>query len=425
MTEETDSSRGRLTRLLPSGGLPRRLYFQTLIFSLGAGLTAGGNVVFFVKYLRLTAEQIGVGLSVAMAVSAACTLPLGKLVDRWGPRRVWFGCAIAEVVLHLLYPFSQALWMFVAIQAILTVVTSTGNSARSVYSYAVISGPTRVKTLAHFRTGFNVGFTVGGLVAAGILLLPSDRLLVLVPLCAAALFVVNTVYIARLPKVANETRRTKPKSEAPGRAALRNGKFVLFCLLNGLIGTHQTVLMVILPLWILRGTSAPPWVVPGILIVNTALVITSQVWLSRLADTLRGAIRASALGSLAAGIACALLALTGHGDVAAVMLLLIVGVVGLTLCEMWQSAGEWGWFPHFAPAAQRGEYQAVLRLAAQIPMFLAPVAFTQVVIGGGRVGWIAVALLYGAVAVVVPMLGHRVRAWDDEASATVEEGSRT
>ena len=56
-----------------------------------------GSAVFFTQIVGLSAVQVGIGITVGEAASFLFAVPLGKVADRIGPKRMWaigaFGAA--------------------------------------------------------------------------------------------------------------------------------------------------------------------------------------------------------------------------------------------------------------------------------------------------------------------------------------------
>ena len=62
---------------------------QSVLFAIGEGTFLTGSAVFFTQIVGLSAGQVGLGLTVAGVVSFFLAVPLGKLADRIGPKRMW------------------------------------------------------------------------------------------------------------------------------------------------------------------------------------------------------------------------------------------------------------------------------------------------------------------------------------------------
>ena len=60
-----------------------------MLSAFGEGAFLTGSAVFFTAVVGLSAQQVGLGLSIAAAVQFACSVPLGRLADRIGAKRMW------------------------------------------------------------------------------------------------------------------------------------------------------------------------------------------------------------------------------------------------------------------------------------------------------------------------------------------------
>ena len=73
----------------PPSSLAGRLSVQSLLFATGEGAFLAGSAVYFGVILGLSLGQVGIGLTVAAIASFLAVVPAGKLVDRFGPKRMW------------------------------------------------------------------------------------------------------------------------------------------------------------------------------------------------------------------------------------------------------------------------------------------------------------------------------------------------
>src|SRR4029078_7004208 len=89
-----------LRRLVPPTPLSRRLAMQSLLFATAQGTFLTGSAVFFIQVVGLHPYQGGLGLTIAAAVSFLVPSPAGRLVDGFGPKRMW---ALATVVSACLF----------------------------------------------------------------------------------------------------------------------------------------------------------------------------------------------------------------------------------------------------------------------------------------------------------------------------------
>src|SRR4051794_18335407 len=109
--------RDRLTTLVGPTPLVRSLAGQSVISAFGEGAFLTGSAVFFTVVVGLTAQQVGLGLSIAALVRFAMSVPLGKLADRIGSKQMWQLASALEAAMYAVWPLLTGWWPFVAMMA--------------------------------------------------------------------------------------------------------------------------------------------------------------------------------------------------------------------------------------------------------------------------------------------------------------------
>src|SRR3954447_25181951 len=89
----------------PPSPLAGRLSVQSLLFALGEGTFMTGSAAFFTLIVGLAAAQVGLGLTLAGAAAFLVAFPMGKLVDRFGPKRMWAVSATGQAAMFAVWPF--------------------------------------------------------------------------------------------------------------------------------------------------------------------------------------------------------------------------------------------------------------------------------------------------------------------------------
>ncbi|MDQ6642435.1 MAG: MFS transporter, partial [Actinomycetota bacterium] len=148
-----------LRRLLPPTPLARKLSAQSILFAVGEGVFITGNAVFFTQIVGLSAAQVGLGLSISGVVVFGLSVPMGKLADRVGPKRMWALSALLEACLYLAYPWIRGFVMFTAILVALAIVGAGGHTGRGAYTIDAFPREERVRSMAFMRSALNIGFT--------------------------------------------------------------------------------------------------------------------------------------------------------------------------------------------------------------------------------------------------------------------------
>jgi MFS family permease len=386
----------------PKKGLTRRLYLQTLLFSIGTGAFLSMGPVFFSKYAGLTPKEIGIGLSVGLGVGVVLGPLMGRLSDFFPPRNVWALVCFLEAASYLCFPLVSTAVALAAVMAVQAVVQSLGNAGRTAYIIGQIPVSERVEAYAYMRSSLNVGFTVGAGLSALIFLTDDRALLVLGPLLAALTLVVNGVLVFGLPQL-----KARPVVERTrGFGAVGDWAFVRLAVGVGGIEVLEVLLNITVPLWIVRETDADPAWIPVLFAVNTVLVVLLQVPVSRRFDALPHARRGALCCGLGLVVTCLLLATSGFATGVLTLIALGSAYLVLTLTEIVASATSWSVFLAASPESARGEYQAVWRSSFQALRAVCPALFAFLVFGTGGWGWAVMALVFSTCALYV---ARRVR----------------
>jgi MFS family permease len=394
----------RVHDTLPPPGIPRRLCLLSMIYALGAGAYLSGNVVFLTRIVGLSAEQVALGLSIAGGVTLLTAVPLGALADRWGAQRVWFFAALVEAMGYLAYPWLHGFVAFLCVLIAIALAEATGNSGRVAYTLNVLPEDSRVRVLAQVRAALNAGFSVGALLGAVALGIGTRQAIIALPVVTGAVLLANTAVIRRLPALGTIAARSKAIFRW---SALKDRLFVALALLNGALGSHQALLGVVVPLWLITRTDAPKALLAWLLLMNTIVVIVLQVRASNGADTIEGAARAARRAATAIGLGCCVLLVSHNTHDSITIACLVGGVFLISIGELFQAASGWGLAARLSPPERRAEYQGVWRVGNQLQQMLAPAAFTYLTVTWLPVGWLVIALLLLAAAVAVGSITRR------------------
>src|SRR5215469_14538069 len=150
-------------RARPPSPLAGRLAAQSLLFALGEGTFMTGSAVFFTKIVGLTAAQVGLGLTCAGVGAFLAALPMGKLVDRFGPKKMWALSAMGQAAMFAVWPFIGDFKGYLAMAIGMDIIGALGNAAHNAYTIDVLPPDERVKSRAYMYSALNIGFTLGSL----------------------------------------------------------------------------------------------------------------------------------------------------------------------------------------------------------------------------------------------------------------------
>jgi len=388
-----------LERILPPSTLARRLSVQSVLFAFGEGIFLTGSAVFFTQIVGLSAAQVGLGLTVAGVVSFFFAVPLGKQADGIGPKRMWALGAFAQAALYLVWPWIDGFAAFLAMMVVLEIVGTAGWSGRGAYTLDVFPREERVRSQAFMRAALNIGFTFGALVGGLALAFDNDDIVRAVPVLTAVILAANALLITRLPDAAHDRAPVSAKSARSGTdqvinpGALRNKGFLALTTCDGVLGTNQVLLNVVIPLWLVQETDAPRVLLAWLFGTNTVMAVLLQVAAARGVDSVNSSLRAARTSAGFFVLSCAIVLVT-HDTLGWVTIALVwLGHVTVTGAELFQSAASWGFMSELSDPERLGEYQGAAHIGHTLGSVWAPAAFTFLAMEWGTPGWVTIAVL--------------------------------
>jgi MFS family permease len=386
-------------RFLPPTQLARRLSLQSVLFAVGEGVFLTGSAVFFTQIVGLSAAQVGLGLTVAGVVSFFFAVPLGRLADRIGPKRMWCLGSVGGALLYLVWPLISGFASFVAMMIVLEVVNTAGWSGRGAYTIDVFPREERVQSQAFMRAALNLGFTFGALIGGLALALNRDDVIRAVPLLTGGILLLNAWFISRLPDAVHDRAPTGPE-QLVSPAALRNRGFLGLMACDGVLASNQVLLNVVIPLWLVEETDAPRVLLAWLFGTNTVMAVLLQVSAARGVNSVASSLRAARISAGFFVLSCFIVLVT-HDTLGWVTIALVwLGHVTVTGAELFQSAAHWGFLSELSDPTRLGEYQGAAHIGGTAGGVWAPVAYTFLAMEWGTPGWLTIAAI-----VVVATLG--------------------
>lgn len=176
-----------------------------------------------------------------------------------------------------------------------------------------------------------------------------------------------------------------------GPAAWRNVGFVALAMCNGVLSSNQVLLNVVVPLWLVERTDAPPVLLAWLFGTNTVLAVLLQVRASRVADSVNGSLRAVRWSGWAFVVSCGLIAVTHETVGWASIVLIWAGHITITGAELWQSAADWCFTSELSDHRRLGDYQGVWGLGYQVEPIIFPALYTFLALQWGTPGWVVIA----------------------------------
>ncbi|MEV2213893.1 MFS transporter [Streptomyces sp. NPDC050997] len=410
-----------MSAMLPAGKPQRLLVAATLLTMLGYGIYLTAGVLYLTRGLNLPATQVGLGMSVAGAVSLVAGIPIGHLADRLGARAVYTvtlllgGLAMAGLCL------TRDFWAFVVCASLGAVAQAAGPAARSplVQKYG---GEKPAEFRGYLRAVTNLGIAAGSVVAAWAIERDTRSAYVLIIGASAVSYAVGAAMAAFMPSVPPLNARPGPRW-----IALRDRPYVVLTVLDGLMAMQYRVLTVAVPLWLLDRTAAPAWSVSAVMLANTALVVCLQVRGSRNIDTVPSAAAAFRRAGFAFLLACVAISVLPGLPTWAVLLVLLAAVTVHTVGEIWQAAGGFELSFALAPKESLGQYQGLFGMGLGLGTSLGPSVLIALCIDQGRVGWWIVGLGFALTGLAIPPTARwaerarsSARPWADAGAAVPE-----
>jgi MFS family permease len=376
----------------PPSPLAGRLASQSLLFALGEGTFMTGSAVFFTQIVGLSAAQVGLGLTIAGAAAFLAAWPMGKLVDRFGPKRMWALSATGQAAMFAVWPFVTDFKGYVLMAVGMEVIGSLGGAAHGAYTIDVLPPGERVRSRAYMYSALNVGFTLGSLLGGIALAFQSNTLLHALPWFTAAVFLVNAAAILKLPRAPHDLRTAEDrKIKIPGPGPLRNVGWLLTTFFGGVFWTNQVLLNIVIPLWLVGETDAPRVLLAFLFGTNTVMCIFLPMAASRGVHDVPTALKAVRLSSSFFVVSC-LITLATHDTIGWTTIALVwLGHVTVTGAELYLSAASWAFEAELMDPRQRGAYQGAAELSGTLGRVWAPALYTFLAMNWGAAGWLVIA----------------------------------
>lgn len=395
-----------LRRILPDTPLARRLALQSVLFKTGDGTFATGSAVFFTQVVGLSIAQVGLGLTLAGAVSMITAIPAGRLVDRLGPRRIWAWGSLLCAIVFAAWPFVGGFGTFVALTMVYEIVENTADAARRTYVLDVVPEAERVKTQAYVYSAMNTGSTIGAMIGGISLAFNDLTLMRWLPLLTVVMFAVNAFFVTRLPKAPHDLRTETAHHKPDGPSALRNRPWMVLQFCMGTLWTNQTLLSVLIPLWLVEETDSPHWLLAWLFGTNTILCIVLPQFTSVGVRTVKDAVRRCHWSAAFFVLSCLITMITHSTTGVITGALVWLGHLTVTGAELAVGSAGWSFQSDLMDPRRRGEYQSVTSLFQALGNRWAPAVYTWLAMAWTHVGWLAIAAFPVAAALAMGPAAH-------------------
>jgi hypothetical protein len=383
----------------------RKLLAMSAADALGTGLFLPLSVIYLTKIVGLSPARAGLGLTLAGVLAIAASPLSGALLGRLDARKVVLGCFAASACAFAAYIFVGSFASFLGVAVVIQFASRMDRPAKVVLTLGVTPRPGQVDALAWQSTVRNLGYGTGGLLAALALLVHGRTPFVVLLAANAASYVLAGVLVLRLPAV-------RPPERADGDGTgyaevIRDRPYLGLALLNVIMALYDSLLLVAMPLWIVTRTRAPLSLAGLLFALNTLLVVLFQVRISRNMAARGGIARGYRTAAVSFVVACGAFALAAGAPAIVAIVLLVLAISALTSAELVTSAGEWFLSVQLAPAELSAPYISVYKMSMSVQQAVGPALVTIVLVGWGRLGWLAFALLLAAGTLASRRLGAR------------------
>ncbi len=392
----------------PPSTLAGRLSVQSLIFASGEGTFLAGSAVFFTLVVGLSLGEVGIGLTIAAMAGFLVAVPMGKLVDHFGPKRMWSLSAVVQAGLFCAWPFIDTFPEYVALAVAMQVAGTLGGTAHGAYVIDILPPAERVESRAYMYSALNVGFSVGAFLGAGAIAFGTD-VLRWGPLLSALLFLANSAAILRLPDATHDVRGPEPRAKPEGIPAIRNRSWIAVTAFTGVLWTNQVLLHTVIPVWLVTETDAPHVLVAVLFGTNTLMCIVLPRLASRGVRDVDTALRAVRFSTVFFVLTCLITLATDYTVGGLTIALFFLGHIVLTWAELFLSASGWTLEAELMDPRRRGDYQGVSELGGTLGRFWAPAAYGFLAMEWGTFGWLTIAAIVTAAATGLHVAAHAGR----------------
>jgi MFS family permease len=377
-----------------------------VIDSIGNGLFLPLPLIFFTRLTDVPLGLVGVLISAANTLTLPIPLWAGSLADRFGALPIVVGAQVLQGLGFLAYDQVHGpVGIFLASTSVAVGVRFFWSSVfTAIADFADGSLSTRTKDtwFAWANTSRTAGLSVGGLVAAAVVVNGSETAYHAVAYAAAAAYLTAAAAIAALVRAPR--RAPAAEDSASGyRSLLRDRAFLAFTGVNTVFATTSMMLALGLPVFVLTGLRGPRFIAPAILLGNTVLLATlAAPVVKRLAPYRRSRVVITA--AVLWAVWCFAFAALSPGYRSWLVPVLIAAALVFTAAELIHGPVSMALATGLAPAEARGRYLAAFQYSFTVAGMVGPAFFTTLFEAGRSLPWIVL----GAVNLLAAVAMHRL-----------------
>lgn len=398
--------------LLPSSAIGRTLAVGAGIDSLGTGMFFASFALYFVGVVGIAATEVALAATIAGAVALLVPVPLGRLADRLGNGRFYVALLLLRGLGYGCFAFVTDFKGFLVLTVLLTAADRSSSPLQQAVVTALIGGQDRTRTMASIRAVRNIGLTVGFLLAGVAFAAAEPSVFIAIFVGNGLSFVVVAAMVRRVLSRAGavvdlSAPAATTASAAGVRSPFRDWWFMVFTVGNGVLSLYDTVLIVLLPIWVIEQTAVPVALVPVLMAVNTVLTVLLQVYVTRFADSPAAAIRLLVLSGVLMAVCSGFFAMAQAASATFAILAILVAVVVLSVAENIQEVAAWELSAELSPEAARARYLGAFSLGFSGQKVIGPTLLVVVLLPTGLIAWPVLAGAFGTAALISRTAAHR------------------
>ncbi|BEL07205.1 MFS transporter [Actinoplanes sichuanensis] len=392
-----------LNSVLPKSRQIRTLALAAAVDSAGSGLFLAGGVIYFVSIVGIDSTIIGATISVANFLGLLSPVLVGIMVDRIGVMTVYRILLLIRSVGYAAYPFATDVAAYVTITCIITILDRACAPQLQVIVGEMETDEERPRTMASIRTMRNAGMAVGLLAGGSIIAFQT-------PIAFIALFAANSLsllFLARAlrltesrlhsqsePASEESARESGPEPDAQKFSLYRDRRFLIVCAANIMLSLHDSILFVLLPIWVVKSAGLPASTASVLLAVNTALTVLLQIYLARFSQGLSASLRLIRWAAALLAFSCVLFLAAERVSTAAAIAVAFFAVATLSIGENLHSIAGWELSYELSPAGSKSQYLGLFSATLTAQMIIGPIVMAALIHQLGAAGWLSLAGLF-------------------------------
>lgn len=377
--------------IIPTSGHIRTLSISQLINCIGDGAYYVCITLYFTQHVGFTPGEFGLSLTIAWIIALIVGIPVGRLVDIVGARKMHLILAVGASLAIFSYIFIDVVWLFTLAASLYTISQRGVSAARNAFVAAVIDKADISEAKGYIQVAFNFGLSLGAAIGGIAILIETEiAYLSVLGINAVSLIIAAIIVQYKMPEIKHRLD-IKP---AKNLTVIRDKPYILLTLINAILILHIPLFDVALPLWVLHHTEAPTWVVSCLFILNTVSVVFFMKYFARGVKDTTSAIKYVRFAGLFLILSCFLFAFSGELSFIWAIVILICAAIMQVIGEMFQLSGTWQISFGLAPDDKQGEYQSFFGSGFTMAEMLGPLLLTNLVVYQGVIGWISLGVLF-------------------------------